>query len=58
MLTVKSIQYCDDHKFKTVLSNGAEGLFDISPYLEKGIFSELKNEEYCKQATVSAESHK
>jgi hypothetical protein len=53
MLTVKSIQYCDNHKFKAVLSSGAEGLFDISPYLEKGIFTELKNVEYCKQVKIN-----
>jgi Protein of unknown function (DUF2442) len=53
MLTVKNIHYCDDYTFKAVLSNGVEGLFDISPYLEKGIFVELKNKEYCKQVKIN-----
>jgi hypothetical protein len=53
MLTVKSILYCDGYRFKTVLSNGTEGLFDIAPYLEKGIFTQLKNIEYCKQVKIN-----
>ena len=53
MLTVKSIQYCDRHTFKAVLSNGVEGLFDISPYLDKGIFTELQNDAYCKQVKIN-----
>jgi hypothetical protein len=53
MLTVKNIHYCEDYKFKAVLSNGAEGIFDISPYLEKGIFVQLKNKEYCKQVKIN-----
>lgn len=34
------------------LSNGKEGEFDIAPYIEKGIFTELKNKSYFRQARV------
>jgi len=31
------------------LSNGKTGYFDVSPYLEKGIFKELQNYSYFKK---------
>lgn len=32
-----------DYTVKIVFDNGEEKLFDVKPYLEKGIFQELKN---------------
>lgn len=36
--------------------NGEQRLFDVSPYLEKGIFKELKQFSYFKQVRVVAGS--
>uniref|UniRef100_UPI0040576325 DUF2442 domain-containing protein n=1 Tax=Candidatus Electronema sp. TaxID=2698783 RepID=UPI0040576325 len=33
----------NDYTVKIVFDNGEEKLFDVKPYLEKGIFQELKN---------------
>ncbi len=46
MLRVESIECLQDFQLKAKLSNGAEGCFDVKPYLDKGIFTELKNQEY------------
>lgn len=53
MLKVIDIEYCEGYKFKTKLSNGTEGMFDVSPYVEKGIFSQLKNKEYIQQVKIN-----
>lgn len=49
MLSVKSVSYLGNYKIKIHLSNERYGVFDLSPYLEKGIFRQLKDEEYLKQ---------
>jgi Protein of unknown function (DUF2442) len=53
MLRVNSIKYLQDHKLSVVLSNGVEGVFDVAPYLNKGIFKQLQNIEYFKQVNVN-----
>jgi uncharacterized protein DUF2442 len=35
------------------LSDGRKGTFDVSPYLELGIFKELKNPSYFKQVKAA-----
>lgn len=39
----------DNYILFVKLSNGKVGEFDVSPYLDKGIFQELKNLSYFKQ---------
>ncbi len=41
-----------EHKIKVTLSTGKTGIFDVIPYLEKGIFTELKDDHYFKRATL------
>ncbi|PCI58870.1 MAG: hypothetical protein COB35_12695 [Gammaproteobacteria bacterium] len=36
------------------LSNGVSGLFDVSPYINKGFFKELANEAYVKLVKVDS----
>jgi hypothetical protein len=38
------------------LSNGKAGVFDVSPFIDKGIFQELKDERYFKQVMVRGRS--
>jgi hypothetical protein len=41
-----------DYKIKVTLSTGAVGIFDVTPYLEKGVFKELKDYSYFKRAKI------
>ena len=41
-----------DHRIKVTLSNGNRGIFDVRPYLDKGIFKELKDYSYFKRARI------
>ena len=49
---VKNVEPLDDYKLKLLFTNGDLKVFDVSPYLDKGIFSELKNENYFRQVKV------
>jgi hypothetical protein len=40
------------HKIRVVLSNGNRGIFDVTPYLDRGIFKELKDYNYFKRARI------
>ncbi len=41
-----------DYRIKVTLSNGNKGIFDVKPYLDKGIFQELKDYNYFKRARI------
>ena len=41
-----------DHRIKVTLSNGKRGIFDVKPYLDRGIFKELKDYNYFKRARI------
>ena len=49
MLKVLSVEARDDYTLFVKLSDGRKGIFDVKPYLDKGIFVELKNIDYFKQ---------
>lgn len=53
MIRVISVEPRQKYVLFVRLSNGKEGEFDVSPYLNKGIFTELNNESYFKQARVA-----
>jgi hypothetical protein len=53
MLKVEHIECVEIYQLKARLSNGMEGLFDVSPYLDKGIFHELKDVEYFKCVRIN-----
>ena len=40
---VKSVQPKDFYKLFITFENGEKGIFDVSPYLNRGIFSQLKD---------------
>ena len=52
MVKVISVLPKDNYQLFVKLSNGKEGYFDISPYLEKGIFQELKDKNYFTQVKL------
>jgi hypothetical protein len=39
---VKKVRPLDDFKLFIVFENGEERIFDVKPYLDKGIFTELR----------------
>lgn len=51
--TVTSVEALDNYRLKLVFDNSEAKLFDVSPYLDKGIFKELKNTDYFKQVRVA-----
>ena len=51
---VQSVEPLDNYQLKVLFSNGDTKLFDVSPYLEKGIFTELKDKSYFKSVRASA----
>ncbi len=42
----------DDYKLTLIFSNGERGLYDCTPLLDFGVFQELRNMNYFKQAKV------
>jgi len=49
MLKVKKVNANNDYTLFVELSDGRSGIFDIKPYLEKGVFTQLKDKNYFKQ---------
>lgn len=43
----------DDHTLVLVFDDGSQRLFDVRPYLDKGIFVELKNLAYFRQVRIA-----
>lgn len=49
---VKSVQPLADHRLYLDLEDGRTGLFDLKPYLDHGMFRELKGVHYFKEVGV------
>ncbi|MDP2683227.1 MAG: DUF2442 domain-containing protein [Deltaproteobacteria bacterium] len=50
---VKNVRPLSDFKLAITFENGTEKLFDAKPYLENGIFRELKDEKLFNSVHVS-----
>jgi hypothetical protein len=46
MIRVTAVRALDDYQLELSFNTGEIRLFDVRPYLEKGIFSELKDPSY------------
>ena len=53
METVKAVRVRDDYQLEVDFGNDEIRLFDARPYLEKGIFQQLKDPARFKQAYVA-----
>ena len=53
MVKVISVKAIENHKLCVSLSNDKKGIFDVSPYLEKGVFKELKKKHYFRLVKVA-----
>lgn len=52
MLQVISVECAQDYQLKVELSNGESGIFDMKPYLDKGVFKELQDLNYFKRVSI------
>ena len=50
---VKQVEPTDDYKLMLVFTNDEHGVYDCSAMLEFGVFNELQNIRYFKQAKVT-----
>ena len=53
MVQVTFVKAEKDHRLFVRLSNGRSGYFDVSPYLEKGIFKQLRDSSYFRQVKIA-----
>ena len=53
MVKVISVEPIEKYKLRIMLSNGEKGIFDVSPYLDRGIFHELKDTHYFRCVKLS-----
>ncbi|RIZ54471.1 DUF2442 domain-containing protein [Vibrio sp. PID23_8] len=51
--SVVSVQPSDDYTLIVSFDNSETKIFDVSPYLDKGIFQELKDVSYFKRVSVA-----
>ncbi len=49
---VKTVNSLPDYRIYVELENGQRGIFDLTPHLDRGIFSELKNPTYFRQVDI------
>jgi hypothetical protein len=49
---VIGFEILSEYRILVTLSNGKQGIFDVKPYLDKGIFTELKDYRYFKRARI------
>ncbi len=53
MVKVISVEAIENHKLLVSLSNSKKGIFNVSPYLDKGVFRELRDPEYFRRVRVA-----
>ena len=49
---VKKVIPLPEYKLYVELENGKNGVFDVSPYLDKGVLQELKDVNYFSQVSI------
>ncbi len=52
MIKVVAVEPIDNYRLKIRLSDGRQGLFDVTPYLGIGVFRELKDSSYFRRVTA------
>jgi hypothetical protein len=50
---VTIVEPLDGHKLRLVFANGETRVFDMTPYLDKGSFAQLKDASYFRKARVA-----
>lgn len=49
---VKSVQPLSDYRLYVEIADGRRGIFDVKPYLDHGVFCELRNLDYFRQVGI------
>ena len=49
---VKTVTPLSDYRLYVEIADGRRGIFDVKPYLDHGVFRELRNPDYFKQVSV------
>ncbi len=49
---VKKVRPLDDYEIYVEIEDGRQGVFDLKPYLDHGVFCELKDKAYFNQVDV------
>jgi len=55
-LAVTEVEPLEDYQLLLTFENGEKRIFDMKPYLEKGVFQELKDEKLFRTVRVSFDS--
>ena len=50
---VTAVEPRNNYKLSITFENGEKRIFDVTPFLDKGIFSELKNIDYFQKVRVA-----
>ena len=56
MIKVISVKPLNNYYLELCFNNNEVRRFDVKPYLDKGIFTELKNEDYFMQVAIQFDS--
>jgi hypothetical protein len=49
---VKTVKPLPNHRIYVEIEDGRKGIFDLKPYLDRGVFRELKNVHYFNQVSI------
>ena len=49
---VKFVEPLTDYRIYVEIANGEKGIFDLKPYLDRGVFRELRNVDYFNQVHI------
>jgi len=49
MKKINNLGILDNYQLSVTFENGEKKIFNVNPYLDKGIFKELMNKDYFKQ---------
>lgn len=53
MNRIKDVKALDDYQILVTFDNGEKRIKDMKPYLEKGIFKKLKDQEFFKSVKIT-----
>ncbi len=53
MVKVTGVRAMDDYQLELSFDTGETRLFDVRPYLDKGIFAELKDEDFFRRVRLA-----
>lgn len=49
---VKTVTPLSDYRLYVEITDGQRGIFDVKPYLDHGVFRELRNPDYFRQVSI------